>query len=188
MRSKMVHPVVHNMKAVIVLVAALLAAGIAMANGGDQRVVDGKYLINLSRSPFTPRAGERVALLASWVDLATGKLIAEDLLVKIRIAKLGGGGGKREFLYEQENVRVKGGVVEFSYTFNGSGLHEIFFDFAFASNPSLFYEAPDFLLDVQKPAVQGAGSNVRTLAGIGVGLAVGLGLGWLLSRKAARQA
>lgn len=34
-----------------------------------------------------------------------------------------------------------------------SGLHEIFFDFAFASNPQKIYEVPDFLIDVQKPDV-----------------------------------
>jgi hypothetical protein len=32
----------------------LLGSFSVSANGRDQRVVDGKYLINLSRAPFTP--------------------------------------------------------------------------------------------------------------------------------------
>lgn len=55
------------------------------ANGGDQRVVDRKYFINLSRSPFTPRVGVKVAILPSFFDIEKSKLIAEDLLVRVRI-------------------------------------------------------------------------------------------------------
>src|SRR3989344_1250759 len=120
------------------------------ANGGDQRVVEGKYLVNLSRAPFTPRIGVQTSFLASFVDIQKNRLIAEDLIVKIRIAEKGGSRGKREFIFEQNNTVVKGGVLELKYTFEDSGLHEVFFDFAFASNPQIVYEAPDFLLDVQK--------------------------------------
>lgn len=120
------------------------------ANGGDQRVVEKKYLINLSRAPFTPRVGVKTAVLASFLDIQAGKLIQEDLVVRMRIARLGGSGSdKRTFIFEQDNIIVKGGVLESNYTFTESGLHEIFFDFAFASNPQKIFEAPDFLLDVQ---------------------------------------
>ena len=105
------------------------------ANGGDQRIVENKYFINLSRAPFTPRVGVPTSFLASFVDIAKNKLIAEDLIIKVRIAKQGGTGGKREFIFEQNNLIVKGGILELKYTFENSGLHEVFFDFAFASNP-----------------------------------------------------
>ncbi|MBI3627678.1 MAG: hypothetical protein HY220_02975 [Candidatus Sungbacteria bacterium] len=122
----------------------------ASANGGDQRVVDGKYLINLSRAPFTPRAGEKTSMLISFVDLESNKLISEDMVIKIRIAKLGGvGSAKREFLFEQSNIKAQGGVLEFPYTFTETGLTEVFIDFSLASNPQKIYESPDFLLDVQ---------------------------------------
>lgn len=125
----------------------------AFANGGDQRIVEGKYYINLSRAPFTPRAGLKISFLASFADIQKNKLIDEDLIVNIRIARLGGSGAdKRTFIFEQDNLNVRGGVLEFPYTFMNSGLHEIFFDFAFASDPQKVYEAPDFLLDVQKLA------------------------------------
>lgn len=140
-------------------VLILLISGYVFANGGDQRVVDGKYLINLSRSPFTPRQGEKVALLASFVDLAENKLIREELVMRIRIAKLAPEVGKREFLFEQEDIRIKGGVLEFSHTFAEAGLHEIFFDFAFAKNLEKLYEAPDFLMDIQKKAESEAGGD-----------------------------
>lgn len=147
------------------------------ANGGDQRVVENKYFINLSRAPFTPRVGVQTSFLASFVDIQKNKLISEDLIVKVRIAKQGGAGGKREFIFEQDNMVVKGGILELKYTFNNPGLHEIFFDFAFASNPERIYEVPDFLIDVQKQS-----ENNRYLWKVVIGSLTGFILGWFLKK------
>lgn len=125
-------------------------AGFVFANGGDQRIVEGKYFISLSRAPFTPRVGVKTSFLASFVDLKTGSLVSEDLIVKVRISKLGDA-PKGNFVFVEDNIHVTGGVLELPYTFTDSGLHEIFFDFVIASNPGKIYEAPDFLIDVQKP-------------------------------------
>ena len=152
----------------------------ALANGGDQRVVENKYLINLSRAPFTPRVGDQTSMLASFVDLEKNKLVSEDLIVKVRIAKLGGGAGKREFLFEKDNIKVEGGVMEFKHTFTESGLHEIFFDFVLASNPQEIYEAPDFLLDIQKPS-NGYNKN-QLLVSVFGGFVIGLIAGWFIER------
>lgn len=152
-----------------------------LANGGDQRVVDGKYLINLARAPFTPRVGEKVSFLASFVDIRAGKLVAEDLAVDIRIARLGGGAGKREFVFERDGVTVNGGVLEFSYTFDEIGLHEIFFDFAFAAGQQTIYEAPDFLLDVQRPSAPER-SRQPAVFSAAAGILVGFLLGWFIKR------
>lgn len=154
----------------------------ALANGGDQRVVEGKYLINLSRSPFTPKSGDNVAMIASFVDIQTRELISEDLIVKIRIARFGEGREKRQFLFEQENLRPKNGILEFQYTFKDSGLHEIFFDFVFASNPQTIYNAPDFLLDIQKGSTQGTPSLPFPL-GIAIGAILGFVGGWFIRRN-----
>lgn len=134
----------------LILFVILVATDVVFANGGDQRVVENKYLINLSRAPFTPRVGVKTSFLASFVDLQKNKLISEDLIVKIRISKLGDA-PKGKFIFEQDNIAVKRGVLEFPYTFSEAVLHEIFFDFAFASNPEKVYSAPDFLLDIQRP-------------------------------------
>ena len=153
-----------------------------LANGGDQRVVDGKYLINLSRAPFTPHTGDKVSFLASFVDIEKNKLVNEDLVVTVRIAKLGGvGTDKRTFLFEKEKIPVKGGILELSYAFTKSGLHEIFFDFALASSPQKIYEAPDFLLDVQKQS-NGYNTNQILMAVFG-SFAVGLATGWFVKRR-----
>ncbi|MBI2100204.1 MAG: hypothetical protein HYT48_02600 [Candidatus Vogelbacteria bacterium] len=138
-------------KVLAVLILLVLISPIpTLGNGGDQRVVGGKYLINLSRAPFTPRMGEKTSMLISFVDLGSNKLISEDMVIKIRVAKLGGvGDAKREFLFEQSNIKAQGGVLEFPYTFTETGLNEVFIDFSLASNPQKTYESPDFLLDVQ---------------------------------------
>ena len=154
----------------------------SLGNGGDQRVVEGKYLINLSRSPFTPAVGGKTSMLASFVDVQTGKLIGDDLIVKVRIAKLGEGRDKRQFLFERENLAAKGGILELQYTFEESGLHEIFFDFAFVSNPEKIYNAPDFLLDIQKSEVIEA-QNLSIPIWIGLGIILGFGTAWFVFRR-----
>ena len=163
------------------LIFLLLTSNVSFANGGDQRVVEGEYLINLSRSPFTPKAGEKTAFIASFVDIQKDLLIAEDLIVKIRIAKLGEG-RERKFLFEQDNIRAKGGILEFNYTFNEPGLHEIFFDFSFTTDPQKIYNAPDFLLDIQKTKVIEA-QNLSIPIWIGLGTILGLGIGWFIFRR-----
>ena len=158
----------------------LLIPTLLFANGGDQRVVEGTYLINLSRAPFTPRVGVKTSMLASFFDIQKNKLIAEDLIVKARIAKLGGERSKRQFVFEQDNIAVEGGVLELSYTFTDAGLHEIFFDFAFSSHPEKVYEAPDFLIDVQRSPKYGAKPIIGGALG---GFAFGLIAGWLIKSK-----
>jgi len=153
----------------------------SFANGGDQRVVEGKYLINLSRSPFTPKAGDNVAMIASFFDIQKNQLIAEDLIVKARIAKLGGD-RERKFIFEKDSVKVKGGILEFQYTFAEPGLHEIFFDFAFSSDPQKIYNAPDFLLDIQKPETLEKPS-LSLLTGIALGVIFGFIIGWIIKRQ-----
>ena len=180
MRQKIITVIVFT--SLLSIILAFIPTSISFANGGDQRVVEGKYLINLSRSPFTPKAGENVSMLASFVDIQTDKLITEDLIVKVRIAKLGEGRSNREFLFERENLITKGGILEFQYTFNDPGLHEIFFDFAFPSNPQKIYNAPDFLLDIQKASIQKTPSLTLYL-GIVLGAIVGFIGGWFIKKS-----
>lgn len=142
---------IFRLLAAAAVAAALFTGPSALANGGDQRIAEGKYLVNLSRTPFTPRAGEKMIFLISFGDVAKDALIAEELIVRIRIAQLADASGRQKFLYEQGDLRVAGGVLEFAYTFAEPGLHEIFVDFAFASAPKKTYSPPDFLLDVQPP-------------------------------------
>lgn len=163
---------------IIVLTISVFAPHLIFANGGDQRIVEGTYYINFSRAPFTPRVGVETSMIASFVDIEKDKLIAEELIVKVRVAQLGGA-GKREFLFEKDNLIVQGGVLELAYTFTETGLHEIFFDFAFASDPQRIYEAPDFLLDIQK-----APDQLKTVwLYVSLGVVSGIILGWLIGRK-----
>ncbi len=126
----------------------------AFANGGDQRIVEGRYFINLSRAPFTPRAGTKTALLVSIADVQTGAPIREPLTANVYIYKQGDAPEGLPPLFEKKNIVVERGVFELPYTFEKPGLHEIFFDFSFASDPQKVYEPPDFLIDVQEPKTE----------------------------------
>lgn len=168
-------------KLIFLFLAIALIPTLSLANGGDQRVVESKYLINLSRAPFTPRVGVKTSFLASFVDIQKNKLIDEGLIVNIRISKLGKA-PKGNFIFEQNNILVNGGVLDFPFAFTNTGLHEIFFDFAFASNPEKVYNAPDFLLDVQS-ATNAEKSNKPLFVSAGLGIIITFLAGLLVGRK-----
>jgi len=134
----------------IALSILLILPIVTFANGGDQRVVENKYFVSFSRAPFTPRVGVKTSFLVSFFDIQKNKLIAEDLIVRIKIAKQGDV-RNNIYLFEKKDILVQGGVLELPYTFTESGFHHIFFDFSFVSNSQKIYEVPDFLIDVQKP-------------------------------------
>lgn len=165
----------------LILIIAGASPHLTFANGGDQRVVENKYFINLSRAPFTPRVGVKTSFLASFVDISKNKLIAEDLMVRVRIGQQGGV-AKGHPLFEQDNIIVHGGVLELPYTFMEPGFHEIFFDFSFASDPKKIYEVPDFLIDVQKPEAPQQ-SNLLLLLGGVVGFILGFFVRPVISRS-----
>jgi hypothetical protein len=123
----------------------------------------------------------KTAMLISIADGKTGRPVKDGLLLQIRIAKLGGAGGARTFLFEQDNISVQGGVAEFSYTFAESGLHELFLDFAFAANPDKIYEPPDFLMDVQK-LEQSPAKGQNAFFGL-IAVLFGFSIGWFLRGK-----
>lgn len=148
-----------------------------LANGGDQRVLGNEYLINLARSPFTPIAGTKTAMTVSFVDLKTGRLIQDDILVTVRV---GEGRGSKNFVHEEKDILVKGGILEWSYTFVKPGIHELFFNFAFVSDPQTIHEPPDFLLDIQKPETQI--KNDKTMFVAILALLIGGVAGWFIGR------
>ena len=156
----------------------LITPVLISANGGDQRVLGNEYLISLARSPFTPIADTKSAMTISFVDLTTGKLIQDDLLVTVRVGK---GRGSSTYIHEEKSILVKGGILDWSYTFAEPGIHELFFNFAFASHPQKVYEPPDFLLDVQKPEIP-AKDNAFILIVIVSALVGGVG-GWMIGRR-----
>jgi hypothetical protein len=103
------------------------------------------------------------------------------MLVSIRIAE---GRGAKVFIHEKENIPVQGGILEYSYTFEKSGIHEIFFDFTFANDTvQKVHELPDFLIDVQKLTSEKILDNRSFVFGIGVGIVLGLVMGLVLGKR-----
>lgn len=148
------------------------------ANGGDQRVGDG-YLINLSRSPFTPIAGVKTAMTVSFVDLKTMKLIKDDVLVTVKIGK---GRGSKTLIHEEKNIPTTGGVLEYAYTFKDPGLHEIFFEFSFVNDPEKVYMPTDFLMDIQEPRTEKSHAFDYAFF-VAMGMVAGVGIGIFLPKK-----
>lgn len=167
------------MKIIFFILALFVLPVFANANGGDQRVLGQDYLINLSKSPFTPIAGTKTAMTVSFVDLKTRAPIKEDILVRVHITK---GRGSKTPIYEQKDILVNGGVLDLSYTFVEPGLHEVFFDFAYVSAPEVTYEPRDFLMDIQ-PAPAKKQPPLDGMLWAGMGAVLGLTIGFALGKK-----
>lgn len=152
----------------LVVMGALLAFQFAFAHGGDQRVVEGKYIVSVSRVPFTPNVGAKTSLIAYFFDMQKGKLVAEDIIATVRIAKLGEVNAQQQhYLFEQKGMHADRGGLEFSYAFEEEGIHEVFIEFSFADNPSKIYKPDDFMIDVQKSVAERNQTFLLLVVGIG---------------------
>jgi hypothetical protein len=161
----------------VLLVFGFLGPQLSFANGGDQRVLGREYLINLSRSPFTPIAGTKSAMTVSFVDLLTGRPIQEDIFVTVRVGK---GRGSKTFIHEEKSIPVTGGILDWSYVFDDTGIHELFFSFAFTAEPNVMYEPPDFLLDVQKAEEAERNTSIAVVL---IAALLGATCGFMIRRK-----
>jgi hypothetical protein len=156
-------------KILLVLMFALpLVVG---AHGGEQRVVDGKYIVTMSRAPFTPRAGVPIKLLISISDIVSGNVLDREAVMRIRVAKLASPGDAPQFVFEEKDIKAERSTLGYSYTFGEAGFHEIYIDFAFVDSPTKVMSAQDYLLDVQS-AQQPRGDTSSVLWGFG-GLLLG---------------
>lgn len=155
------------MKLIVQLIAGTLAlayAGIVFAHGGDQRVVDGIYLVNLSRVPITSKAGDPSKFLISFLDLKKNTVVDADMLITLRIAKLDQVGSEPQFIFETQKPELaRHGALEYSYVFAHPGFYEIYIDFADASQPEKIFHTPDFLIEVQKPEQKTAQYSLLSL-------------------------
>lgn len=150
----------------------LLFPGLASANGGNIRIAEGKYLVNISSAPVTPVAGEKVAMLISFGDVATNELLHQNLRVWLEIRTK----ATEEIVFPKQEFTAEGGVLEFSFTYPKPSLHELFVRFEKPDEPRKIYESEDFLVDVQEP--RGKSETPRTFL---VGMA-SLIAGFLLGR------
>lgn len=156
-----------------ILFALLLAVPlVTVGHGGEQRVIDGKYIVSMSRAPFTPRVGVPTKLLISISDIASGNVSDKDVIINLRVAKLASPGDTPQFIFEEKNIKAERSTLGYSYTFSEAGFHEMYIDFAFADNPTKIMSAQDYLLDIQ-PAQQPRGDNSFVLWGFG-GLLTGM--------------
>jgi hypothetical protein len=162
-----------------ILALFLSLTPIASSNGGNIRLAEGKYLVNISSSPVTPVAGEKTAMLISFADIATNKPLSQPLRASIEIRKK----VNQEVVFPSTEYPVEGGILEFSFTYPEPQLYELFVRFEKSDEPGKIYEPEDFLVDVQAP--QTSGGNRSAPMGMFVPLAflLGIALGALMKRR-----
>lgn len=131
----------------ILLFASFLASGYASANGGNIRIAEGKYIVNISSSPVTPVSGEKVEMLISFADVQKNELLPQDLRVWIEIRLK----STEEIIFPEQEFRAERGILDFDFTYPKTVLHEFFVRFEKPDEPGKIYETEDFLVDVQPP-------------------------------------
>ena len=162
---------------IVGIILVLLVSGYALADGGNQKVVEGKYIVNISSSPIAPFQGEKQAMLISFADISN-RLIKEDIAVDLRLSrKLG------QTVFEKKGLVAEGGILPFEYIYNEPGLYELFVTFYLPQDPKKAHQPEDFLIEV-KP--KNTTINFYWLAGIFIIL--GFALGFLLGKRFGRMA
>lgn len=131
-------------------IIAVVSGRVVLANGGDVRIAEGRYVVNISKTPLTPVAGKLQKMLISFGDLVEDALVDQDIRVWIEIRK----SGVRDALFPKQEFIAAGGVLNFSFTYPTAGLHELFVTFEKPDEPGKIYEPEDFLIDVQEPRVE----------------------------------
>lgn len=168
---------------VATIVTVITWSHASLANGGDQRVVAGKYIINLSRVPFTPVARQENKMIVSFGDIEMDALIAQDLRLDVRIQEFNGS----TVVFEQKAIPVQDGIFELTYTFTNPGLHEVFFTFTLVEDSAAVYVAPDFLIDVQPAPIEVVKDEntavMAILISTGIGFLAGALLTWFMLKK-----
>src|SRR5689334_4354039 len=97
------------MTKIIVLLSALLVS-VASAHGAMQKIVEGRYLLNLTSAPIAPVAGKEQQNLLAISDLSDN-LIERNAFFDIEIRK------NDVAVYQAHNLMATGGLLSFNYTF-----------------------------------------------------------------------
>lgn len=173
-----------SMKNVIIsgILSFVLFGSFVFANGGNIRLAEGRYLVNISSSPVTPVAGEKVEMLVSFASIEDNTLLREDLRTWVEIRRK----VNDEVIFPEKEFRAERGVLDFDFTYPESGLYELFVRFEKPDEPGKIYETEDFLVDVQSQRIQSRGTTLFPMYLV-VSSLVSLLAGWFLGRRSGRR-
>ncbi len=132
----------------------------AGAHGAMQKIVDGKYLLNLTSIPIAPYAGQEQQNIVAVSDLQEN-LIKENAVFGIELKQ------NDTVVYSAKNLVATGGLLPFLYTYAKPGNYELFFAFQMPGDPTLYQPQDYWIQVVEKPqAVSGSSAIPTVLAGV----------------------
>lgn len=123
------------------------------AHGTMQKIVEGKYLVNLSSAPIAPYVGQEQQNIIAISDVATDSLITKSSVFDIELHK------DDKPVYVGRNLVGTGGLLSFHYTYPSAGTYELFIKFHFPSD-SHIYEPEDYWVQVNPKQQQAAPQSV----------------------------
>jgi|GEM_PF-4533442 len=146
-------------KTVLLLLLLFFTPLSTAANGGMQKVAEGKYIVNVSAAPIAPYVGETQKLLIGFADIS-GTLIEKDFSVDLALHFKG------KTILDQKNLLAKNGILPFDYTYRQPGIYELFVRFRLPDEPNHTYTPEDFLIDVKEKY---GGARASPLLGFVIG-------------------
>ena len=117
-------------------------AGRALAHGGPEKVIDGRYVITVALAPD----GELTRLRFFFRDFRTGRGLTDPMSVRVRIAE-------DETLTPLHDTRAAavGGRADVLYQFSHDGFYEVVLEFSLDSEPGRVYRPEDWRIWVGPP-------------------------------------
>lgn len=153
------------------ILAIILIISLVYSNGGNQKYIDG-YLVQVASLPISPFVGEKMSALISFANTSSDLL--KDIEGTIYI-------NQNDRTIFAGNFTAPTGTTKFEYTFNNSGLYDMFVEFKL-TNETRIYMPDHFLIEVKQAFLPW---HVAVIAAIIFlfGIVAGFVFGWRMRNK-----
>ncbi len=149
--------------------AAFLALALpvtAGAHGAMQKIVEGRYLMNLTSVPIAPVVGQKQSNLFALSDAATNTFITADSVFFITVKKNG------KTLYTSPLMTATGGLLAFDYAYPEPGTYELQAMFRFPDDDHQ-YMPDDYWVQVNETPAPAASPVDTAIIALLIGIVLG---------------
>lgn len=139
----------HRLSAMIGGIAAAAvfsSASLALAHGGDQRVVERAYIVHFTGLPLSPLVGEAQQGTLALSDLE-GNFLSVAFTADLEIRR------NDVPLWSLHDAVATGGLLSFSSVYPEEGTYELFVTFRLPDDPEHVYEPDDFMIQARAATV-----------------------------------
>lgn len=144
-----------------------IAPAAASAHGAMQKIVEGRYLMNLTSVPIAPVVGQKQSNIFALSDAATNNFITENSVFFITVKKNG------KTFYTSPLLTATGGLLAFDYAYPEPGTYELQAMFRFPGD-EYQYMPDDYWVQVNEVPIISVSSTGNIMISVLCGFVLGI--------------